>query len=154
MAHEASLLGSEEVRGMMRSIIQHRGIVERIDGDKVFVKVDKESACQACHAKGLCGERGGVRIIEVRADHAATFAVGESVVVALLKGRMAISSVLWGYVMPLIVLLVVLFVLHGLGVKDSIVALSSLVAVAIYYVVLYFRRRHFEKKIQFTIIKE
>ena len=48
----------------MRSIIQHRGIVERIDGDKVFVKVDKESACQACHAKGLCGERGGVRIIE------------------------------------------------------------------------------------------
>jgi sigma-E factor negative regulatory protein RseC len=138
----------------MSVTIQHRGIVERIDGDKVFVKVEKESACQACHAKGVCGERGGVRIIEVRADHAASFAVGEHVVVALLRGRMAISSVLWGYMIPLVVLLVILFTLHGLGVKDSIAALSTLCGVAIYYVVLYLKRRQFEKKIQFTIIKE
>ena len=138
----------------MRSLIQHRGVVERIDGDKVFVKVEKESACQACHAKGLCGERGGVRIIEVRTDYALSYAVGESVVVALLKGRMAISSVLWGYMLPLVVLLVVLFTLHALGVKDSVAALSALCAVALYYVVLYLRRRQFEKKIEFTIIKE
>ena len=138
----------------MRSLIQHRGVVERIDGDKVFVKVEKESACQACHAKGLCGERGGVRIIEVRTDYASSYTVGESVVVALLKGRMAISSVLWGYMLPLVVLLVVLFTLHALGVKDSVAALSTLCAVALYYVVLYLRRRQFEKKIEFTIIKE
>jgi sigma-E factor negative regulatory protein RseC len=138
----------------MRSLIQHRGVVERIDGDKVFVKVEKESACQACHAKGLCGERGGVRITEVRTDYASSYAVGESVVVALLKGRMAISSVLWGYMLPLVVLLVVLFTLHALGVKDSVAALSTLCAVALYYVVLYLRRRQFEKKIEFTIIKE
>ena len=138
----------------MSVTIQHRGVVERIDGDKVFVKVEKESACQACHAKGLCGERGGVRIIEVTTEYAASFAVGEAVVVALLKGRMAISSLVWGYLVPLVVLLVVLLSLHGLGVEDGIAAISTLGAVALYYVVLYLRRRQFEKKIQFTIIKE
>jgi hypothetical protein len=30
---------------VMSSVIQHRGIVERVEGDKVFVKVEKESAC-------------------------------------------------------------------------------------------------------------
>ncbi len=134
--------------------IQHKGVVERIEGDKVFVKVEKESACQACHAKGLCGERGGERIIEVVTEYAASFAVGETVVVALLKGRMAISSLIWGYLMPLVVLLVVLLLLHGLGVEDGIAAISTLGAVALYYVVLYLKRRQFEKKIQFTIIKE
>lgn len=138
----------------MSVTIQHRGVVERIDGDKVFVKVEKESACQACHAKGLCGERGGVRIIEVTTEYASSFAVGEAVVVALLKGRMAISSLVWGYLIPLVVLLVVLLSLHGLGVEDGIAAISTLGAVALYYVVLYLRRRQFEKKIQFTIIKE
>lgn len=134
--------------------IQHKGVVERVEGDKVFVKVEKESACQACHAKGLCGERGGERIIEVATEYAASFAVGETVVVALLKGRMAISSLIWGYLMPLVVLLVVLLLLHGLGVEDGIAAISTLGAVALYYVVLYLKRRQFEKKIQFTIIKE
>ena len=138
----------------MSVTIQHRGVVERIDGDKVFVKVEKESACQACHAKGLCGERGGVRIIEVTTEYASSFAVGEAVVVALLKGRMAISSLVWGYLIPLVVLLVVLLSLHGLGVEDGIAAISTLGAVALYYVVLYLRRRQFEKRIQFTIIKE
>lgn len=134
--------------------IQHKGVVERVEGDKVFVKVEKESACQACHAKGLCGERGGERIIEVVTEYAASFAVGETVVVALLKGRMALSSLIWGYLIPLVVLLVVLLSLHGLGVEDGIAAISTLGAVAIYYVVLYLKRRQFEKKIQFTIIKE
>ena len=138
----------------MSVTIQHRGVVERIDGDKVFVKVEKESACQACHAKGLCGERGGVRIIEVTTEYASSFAVGEAVVVALLKGRMAISSLVWGYLIPFVVLLVVLLSLHGLGVEDGIAAISTLGAVALYYVVLYLRRRQFEKRIQFTIIKE
>ena len=139
---------------VMSSVIQHRGIVERVESDKVFVKVEKESACQGCHAKGLCGERGGVRIIEVSAEHASTFVEGEAVIVALLRIRMAASSVLWGYMIPLVVLLVVLFVLHGLGVNDAITALSTLCAVALYYLGLYLKRRQFEKKIKFTIIKE
>lgn len=138
----------------MSHTIQHRGVVERVEEHKVFVRVDKESACKACHANGLCGERGSVRIVEVPTDRAASFEPGEHVVVALLRGQMAISSVVWGYVIPLVVLLVALLVSHGVGASDGLAATITLVAVVLYYVVLYIMRHHFDKRIQFTIIKE
>ena len=37
---------------------------------------------------------------------------------------------------------------------DGAAAAASLIAVAVYYVVLYLFRRRFEKSIQFTIVKE
>jgi sigma-E factor negative regulatory protein RseC len=135
-------------------MLQHRGVVERIEDNKVFVRVEKESACQACHAKGLCGESGSVRIVEVRTERAASYQAGERVVVALLKGGMAVSSVVWGYVLPLVVLLVTLLTSHVAGVADGVAALITIGAVALYYVVLYMMRHHFDKRIQFTIIKE
>lgn len=138
----------------MSLTLQHRGVVERVEEGKVFVRVEKESACQSCHAKGLCGESGSVRIIEVRTDHAASYQAGERVVVGLMRGAMAASSVVWGYVAPLVVLLVTLLALHGVGVADGPAALITIGAVILYYVALYIMRHHFDKRIQFTIIKE
>jgi sigma-E factor negative regulatory protein RseC len=133
--------------------IQHRGIVENIDRNIVTVGVVSQSACAGCHAKGLCTERGEKRIITVDTPYASTFEVGERVVVAI-ENSMALTSVLWCYVIPLVILLCVLFGTNSYGVQDSIAAISSLSAVAIYYVGLYVMRKQFDKKIKFTIIKE
>ena len=138
----------------MSHTLQHRGKVERVEEGKVFVRVEKQTACAGCHAKGLCGEKGEARIMEVATPYASTFEVGESVVVALLSASMGWSSIVWGYVMPLVVLLVVLFSLKAIGTEDGIAAVASIAAVALYYVVLYALRSKFEKRIQFTIIKE
>ena len=136
------------------SAIQHRGIVERIDGDKVFVKVERGTACQSCHAKGMCGEQGSERIIEVSTPYASSFELGERVVVALLKNRMGYSSVIWAYVLPLVLLMVVLLGSNALGASEGLSALLSIVSIVIYYVVLYIMRRRFDRMIEFTIIKE
>ena len=74
--------------------------------------------------------------------------------VALLRPSMAISSVVWGYIVPLVVLLAILFGCVALGLSDGVAAISSIVAVAIYYVGLYLARKIFERKIEFTIFKE
>lgn len=134
--------------------IQHDAVVERIEGDKVIVRVEKRGACAGCHAKGICGESGSERIIEVRTPHASEFKTGDKVVVALLKPSMGISSVVWGYLLPLIVLVAILFGCKSLGVEDGPSALASIVAVALYYVGIYFTRKIFERKIEFTIFKE
>lgn len=136
------------------SRIQHRGIVESVESDVVKVKVQKESACAACHAKGLCGEKGGERIIEVRTPMANEYLAGDRVIVALEQGKMGLTSLLWAYVLPLIVLLGVLFGAHGLGFEDGPAAIASIVAIAIYYISLRLLRGYFERKIKFTIIKE
>ena len=38
----------------MADIIKHRGIVEKIDGSHIVVRIVQTSACSACSAKGLC----------------------------------------------------------------------------------------------------
>lgn len=134
--------------------IQHDAVVERIEGDKVIVRVEKRGACAGCHAKGICGESGSERIIEVRTPYASEFKMGDKVVVALLKPSMGMTSVVWGYLLPLIVLVAILFGCKSLGVEDGPSALASIVAVALYYVGIYFTRKIFERKIEFTIFKE
>lgn len=134
--------------------IQHDAVVERIEGDKVIVRVEKRGACTGCHAKGICGESGSERIIEVCTPYASEFKTGDKVVVALLKPSMGMTSVVWGYLLPLIVLIAILFGCKSLGVEDGPSALASIVAVALYYVGIYFTRKIFERKIEFTIFKE
>ena len=138
----------------MKTTLQHYGVVQSVAEGRVTVSVKPESACAGCHAKGICGESGSERLISVRTPHASEYVVGDRVVVALLKESMAMSSVVWGYVVPLVVLLVVLFGSVAIGFSDGVSALISLVAVAIYYVGLYICRRVFERKIEFTIFKE
>ncbi len=137
----------------MRSI-EHRGTIDHIEGDVIKVKVEKQTACAGCHAKGLCGEKGEERIIEVRTHNAADFQPNDRVIVALERRSMGIMSVVWAYLLPLVVLLVVLFSANALGLGDGPAALASLSATAIYYVVLYVLRRWIDRKIKFTIIKE
>lgn len=138
----------------MANQLQHKGVVESISGDVVIVSVVPESACAGCHAKGICGERGSKREIVVRTPYAAEYRPGERVVVALEHNRMGVMSVVWSYVLPLIVLLGVLFGVKAFGIDDGIAAISAMGAMSLYFVALYVMRRMFDRKIKFTIIKD
>lgn len=134
--------------------IEHTGIVERIDGSKITVVVEQQSACAACHAKGLCSEQGSRKVIEADSDNPELFSIGDTVRVALESNRMALQSVVWGYILPFVVLIVALVIAKILGATDGIAALATLLSVALYYVVLYTLRHYFERNIKFTITKE
>lgn len=116
--------------------------------------VSQQSACEGCHAKGVCGEQGKERVIDVETPYATHFSVGERVVVALLRRSMAFSSVVWAYVLPLVVLMATLLVLKARAVADGTAAIAAIGAVVLYYVGLYLFRNKIDKKIEFTIIKE
>ena len=138
----------------MHPTIQHRGVVESVSTDTVIVSVMPESACAGCHARGVCGERGEKREIVVKTPYAKEYAPGERVIVALEHNRMGFISVVWSYVLPLVILLSVLFGARALGANDGIAAMSSMAAISLYYVALYLMRKMFDKQIKFTIIKE
>ena len=67
---------------------------------------------------------------------------------------MGVVSVVWSYVVPLVVLLAVLFGAKACGMGDGVAAVSSMVAMSLYYVLLYLMRKMFDRMIKFTIIKE
>lgn len=138
----------------MSQRIEHRGVVESIDQNVVYVRVERKSACSECHAKGLCGESGSERLMQVTTSDASMFKVGDKVCVALQSTKIGLAATLWAYLIPLVILVGTLCVAKAAGSQDGIAAIIALGATAGYYVVLYVMRRYFDRKFNFTIIKE
>ncbi len=89
---------------MTSGTIIHPGIIERISGDKVFVRILSQSACSSCHAKGACTIADvEEKIIEAELDPSENRKPGEEVMVKM-EESLGHKAVLMGYVLPLIVL--------------------------------------------------
>ena len=135
--------------------VKHCGEVIRIEGNSVFVRMTVNSACSACHAKGVCGvSESTEKIVEVETASAADFSIGESVEVALLSDSMGAKSVVLAYVVPFLVLTLMLVGSLMMGAGEGVAVLSALGGVAIYYVVLHLLRDKVKNKIKFIIIKQ
>ena len=135
--------------------VKHCGDVIRIQGNSVFVRMTVNSACSACHAKGVCGvSESTEKIVEVETASAADFNIGESVEVAFLSDSMGAKSVVLAYVVPFLVLTLMLVGSLMMGAGEGVAVLSALGGVAIYYVVLHLLRDKVKNKIKFIIIKQ
>ena len=135
--------------------IKHCGEVVRVTDNKVWVRMTVNSACSECHARAVCGvDESKDRIVEVATSDAAAYSVGESVEVALESRSVGAKSVLWAYVVPFFVLLVVLVGLTMFGASEGIAALSAIAGVGLYYLVLWRMNSRIEKTIKFIITKQ
>lgn len=127
--------------------ITHEGIIERIEGEKVFVRVMQESACAGCHAKGVCSSTDTKdHIIESYSNH--NFKVGDSALVSGSNSQ-GLKAVFWAYVMPFLLVLFVL-IIGELWIHDE--AISGILAIGIlvpYFVLLKLFRKSFESNYVF-----
>lgn len=140
---------------MASGIIEQAGVVSRVEGDRVFVRITSQSACGSCKAREACGlAEAQDKIIEVTtpgAEH--HFAAGQSVMVGVRRGAGAVAVIL-AYVGALAVLLTVLAVaIAGLGWSEGRSALAALAAVVLYFCVLWLFRHKIEHTIHFSITK-
>lgn len=139
----------------MAERIEHSGIVDRVDGDTVHVRITSHSACGACRAREACGmAEAQEKVVTVRcADAAEHFNPGDVVSVGVLRS-MGLRAVALAYVGALAVLLAVLIVTVAcLRWSEGLSALAAVAGVGVYYVVLWAMRRKIEHNIQFTITK-
>lgn len=135
--------------------IKHCGEVVRVAEDKVWVRMTVNSACSGCHARAVCGvDESKDKIVEVATSDAAAYSVGERVEVALESRSVGAKSVFLAYVVPFFVLLIVLVGLTAFGVSEGVAALSAIVGVGLYYVVLWLMNSKIEKTIKFIITKQ
>ena len=134
--------------------VKHCGEVVRVEGQSVFVRMTVNSACSACHAKGVCGASEQTeKIVEVVTSDASAYEVGESVEVALMRNDMGPKSVILAYVVPFFVLTIALVVALAVGASEGVAVVASLVGVAVWYGVLYLLRDKIKSRIKFIIIK-
>lgn len=137
---------------MTKEKIIHRGIVERIEQNKVFVRIEQKAACSECHAASVCiASDKKDKIIEVN-GHAGNFNMQEDVLISA-QSSVGLFAVFIAYAIPL--LAVVLAVIAGIFICKSEVigGLIGLLALFIYYFILYLMRDKLRKNLYFNISK-
>ena len=121
----------------MESKITHNGVVVSTEPGRVSVSVTQQAACQGCAAASYCrSSEGRQRLIDVRTSE--PYAVGDEVVVVA-SVRQSRLAVLTGVI--------------ALGFGEAQAALAGLVAVAVYYAVLYAFRSKLSRRFGFEIKK-
>lgn len=138
----------------MADLIKHRGIVEKIDGSHIVVRIVQTSACSACSAKGLCNaSESKEKQIDVYEVNPA-YRIGEEVILCGTTS-MGMKAVLLAFGIPVFLLLVVLFVTMRVTDGDALLsAIVALVAVVPYYAVLYLMKDKMNKTFSFVIEKQ
>lgn len=138
----------------MADLIKHKGVVVKIDGSHVVVRIVQTSACAACTAKGLCNaSESKEKQVDVYETNP-SYRIGEEVVVCGTTS-MGMRAVLLAFGIPLLVLLIALFVTMRITDGDALVsALVALMALALNYLVIYLMRNKLEKNFSFMIEKQ
>ena len=134
-----------------KETISHEGVVTKINDDELEIKILAQSACAACHAKSACGMgEQSEKILTVPRPRDKEFTLNQKVNVKMAIGQGNKAAIL-AYLIPVILLLAVLFVCLGLGMKEGWAALVSIVALIPYYIVLYLRRNKLKNQFEYTI---
>lgn len=133
--------------------ISHRGRVLEVTPQFTTVEIVSESACSACHAKGLCSlSDSKAKTVLVPTSGWDSFSPGDEVNV-ILKLTMGYKAVWLAYVVPLFVLVAVLLSLCAFGVNELYAGLISIGTVALYYLVIFLLRNKLNNQYIFKIEK-
>lgn len=132
-------------------VISHKGIVVASDPYVTRVEIIRESACSACHAKGLCGySESEKKIVDVATDPLALHNVGDEVELCM-KRTMGMKAVWISYVIPLVIMMAVILALSLAEVEELATGLAAIAAVALYYLVILMMRSRLSNEFIFYI---
>ena len=138
----------------MADIIKHRGVVEKIDGSHVVVRIVQTSACSACSAKGLCNaSESKEKQIDVYESNP-SYRIGEEVVLCG-STSMGMRAVLLAFGIPVLLLLFALFATMRITDGDALLsAIVAMLAIIPYYFVIYLMKDKMNKTFSFVIKKQ
>lgn len=135
----------------MKEEVAHKGKVVKMTPQVTTVAILQHGACSQCHAAGLCGMSDlAEKTVEVPTDPYAFYGVGDEVEVVL-KASMGMKAVWLAYFIPLLVLLAVVLLLSALHVGEVVTGICGLVAIGLYYLLLYLFRDKLKNEYIFTI---
>lgn len=143
---------------MKKGVIEHEGEICRISPEGMKVKVISKSACAACHAKGLCGSSDTKeKFIDIkRGDFAAedkdSFKVGDKVMVNM-EESLGMRAVWIVYGVPTFILVTILVYLQSLNVRELVIGIAAIGAIALYFFLLYLFRSRLGRRFRFTVYK-
>ncbi|MDL2306196.1 SoxR reducing system RseC family protein [Bacteroides sp. OttesenSCG-928-D19] len=135
----------------MTNIISHQGVIEKIDGSHVSVRIVQTSACASCSVKGHCSAADSKeKIIEIHELHP-QYQMGERVEVYG-ETSMGMRAVLLAFIIPFFVLVTILFLLMWATHNNELLSVGgALLGLVIYFLILSQNKVRLKKKFEFKI---
>ena len=136
----------------MRNKISHSGVIDRIDGGHVQVRIVQTSACAACKVASYCNAaESKEKIVDVFCDSVAkNLTVGQPVTVTA-SGQVATRALLWGFGLPFLLMVSVLIVVLKWTGHEGLAALSGLGVLIPYYIMLWLIRDRMREQLAFSL---
>ena len=122
------------------SRITHEATVVDIVKDTIILELIRTEACGNCSIKEICHKK---KNLQAKVDNPQEFANGQKVNVFIAE-KQAFTAIFLGYVLPLILVLLSLFITLHFTKDEVLAATCSLIIFPLYFLVLY----KFNKKLQ------
>ena len=134
--------------------INHRGIIEYINGKHIKVRIVESSACASCEAKAICSSsESKEKVVDIYVNSSENYAIGEQVNVCASE-KMGRNAVILAFVIPLIVMIICITLsIRYLMINELISIAISLMFLALYYWILSISKKRISKKFSFWIEK-
>ena len=136
----------------MAEVIKHDGVVDSIEGDCIHVRIVQASACAACGAKSLCSAaESKEKIVDVYGADTNAYQVGQQVRVEG-AATMGMKAVRIAFLFPLIMLVATIALVMGLtDSNEALAALAALIALTLYFLVLFACKKRLMSNFSFAI---
>ena len=135
----------------MSNKIKHAGVVDGVEGECVRVRILQSSACSACKVAAHCNaSETKEKIIDVMDADASHYQKGDQVMVVA-DTAVGFRASLYGYLLPLILMVVTLVGVLAATHSEGVAALSALGILIPYYVLLFLMRNKLRNRLSFTL---
>ena len=134
--------------------IEHPGVIDRVEGHRLFVRIESRSACGNCQANSHCSLSDmQEKIVEIPVFDVEQYMVGQDVIVSL-ERSLGYKALLLGYMIPFIILLVSIVVLMVITKNELFSAVVGIGLLLPYYVGLYLFRSRLKDQFHFRIVRK
>lgn len=135
----------------MSNKIKHAGVVDGVEGECVRVRILQSSACSACKVAAHCNaSETKEKIIDVMDADASHYQKGDQVMVVA-DTAVGFRASLYGYLLPLILMVVTLVGVLAATHSEGLAAVSALGILMPYYVLLFLMRNKLRNRLSFSL---
>jgi sigma-E factor negative regulatory protein RseC len=131
------------------SQISHDGIIQSVENDSVTVLLSPGVSCSGCQAEKSCGmSMNSAKVVKISGSF--KFNPGDKVDV-LMKISQGYLALFFGYILPLLLVVISLVTLNTIHADELISGVISIGVLIPYYIVLWFCRNYFGRKFSYIL---
>lgn len=134
--------------------IVHEGTVASITGESMRVRITQRAACSACSVSAHChiADQKEKMVDVNHVKDIGMYRVGETVRLIFAE-QTGMRAVMTAFVVPFLILIVAVFVCSKFTDSEPAMAITGLLCLLPYYIILYFLRDRLKERFTFQVEK-